>query len=585
MKKLKYFLFILLLCPVCIILSACAEQSPHLVIELKGAKNNSITMNYGDNSGLSNFVVKYGKNENDYVDVTNSCTITIQDPNNETITFDEYKQKVESDSLEIGTWVLEFEYETLTENFNVNILKLDNKNLYSLKLESVLNTQENKLYYGTNRSGVDVFVSINNLSTNLVEERNISGIYKLKETTEYRFDLFPTEDIVESVVFEELLPGTYYMCALITDDVYNDKFSNFTKVEVEKSKIEVDHSNLNLSWSFKTFGPFQDVTFEQMNTNNNPINFSDVNIVMCSDGDSTNNGNNYVGNKKTSELIDNNFEIYGTFVSQTPNATYNSSANTQTISLKFVPNKYYSAFFEESDYFNTTITINKCSVAVPIAKSECCSGQHEYSPNKEHCLSIYAQYPDVYTITTNGTCDYKNKYSYNDYCFKEVGEHFVNYEIKYKNNYEWARNSNQPSNYYCNVSQENQTVKFTLNISKSSILFHNLNISYTQQLSSKNTVDLTLVCDLDQSVLDGEYVWEVLPEGTIVNNTYTTAFGTINNTEGFENQTTNKTLTITTVSEFAQSYNTLTIAIKVSASETSKWNGFEKTFLITLIRN
>lgn len=584
MKKIKYFLFILLLCPFCIAFSACSEQSTNLIVELKGSKNNSISMTYGNNAGLSGFVVKYGKSSSDCTDVTNVCTITVYDPGYNVFTFDEYKQKVESDSLEIGTWTLDFEYESLKTSFEVNILKLKNKNNYNLKIESPLNNEINHYNYGTKNTGINVTVSINNLSSNLVENNNISGIYMLRTTEDYVFDLQPSNEIVESVVFDELLPGTYYLCALITDDVYEDKFSNFTKVVVDKSKIEVDYTNINISWSFKTFGPYENVTFEQMNNNTNPINFSNLNIIMCSDGDETNN-TNASEIKITNEIIDDDFEKYGTFIAKNSNETFNASSNAQAISLKFVPNQTYSDVFEESDYFDTTIKINKCSIAVPFAKSECCSGGHDYSPNKDHCISIYAQYPDIYTISTNGTCNYTDKYSFNDYCFNDAGECYVNYEIKYKTNYEWARNNNQQNNYSCNVSQENKTAKFTLNIAKSSILNYNLTVSYSQQLTDDNSVDLKLVCDLNDEFLDSEYVWEVLPQETIVNSTYTTASGTLNNTEGFETQSTHKTLTISSISDFAESYNSLTVAIKISGTETDKWKSFEKTFLITLIRN
>ena len=95
-----------------------------------------------------------------------------------------------------------------------------------------------------------------------------------------------------------------------------------------------------------------------------------------------------------------------------------------------------------------------------------------------------------------------------------------------------------------------------------------------------------MLCNLQdgQTYLDGTYTWEVFDAGSIVNGTIALASGTIEAYSEQPNNTKFKTLTLTDVLSQASDYGYVTIAIKISANATNKWNSFEKTIILTITK-
>ena len=586
------FLFFCLLISACFTMSACKESTIGLYVVLSGASDNKISRTYGNNKGLADFTVIYGYDIESGEDVTNLCEINVYSPNDTSFTFDEYKQKVAVNTLDIGNWTIVIEYNEIETYFTVQILKLTNNNVYSLKLNCLVdgyNQTQNIIPYGTKESGCNITVIKNNLSTDIIPEENIGQIKKLKSDTIYSEKLQPSAQNTENFDFSNLATGTYYICTIINDELYEDKFTNFSKLEVVKSKIVVDSSNLKFSWAYSSTGPFENAKFSEIMENNSTLSYSGGSLILCSDNIADNNdlSNNQ---KLTKEEVVYNYFNYGNFVAENDNINYNYSAEKYDVSVKFVPNETYSSLFEESDYFTAELNILKGTVSLPTAKTECCDTTHTFSPFKTHTMQIYAQYPELYKVETNGNEEYINKYAFNNYSLKNAGTLYVKYELKYKLNYDWRYEYSRQDNINLSLDNQNKIAEFSMLISKASLEDYNFSIKSLDnsnlKFSSDNTVSLMLTHPTDnQEYLENNFTWEVLPEGTEINGTTSLATGTISEQKDHLNDTSYKTLYLTNILSYASDYDALTFAIKVTFTESNNWLAGEKIFLISIFKN
>ena len=315
-KKICTFIIFCLIVPFCLLLGGCNNQNiADLQISLVNNEGASIEREFGDVQGLDQFVVTVFFANGEQLDVTQDCQLIVNSPSEEEMTFAQYQGKIASGTLEAGYWYVEVSYEGFNAIFSVHILKPKNENSYTLKIASQLDGQEafeNNITYGTKYDGIQLVVTSND---NIINSSYVSNLYILNDNVQYTADLKPNLDIVTICnTLEDLLPNTYYACVLVSDDKYADKFSDFVELTVQKCKIEIDSSSLELNWSFNVNTPYENVTYSQMISSQSSIEFVGGQIVVCSDHNDNNNNDMYSYDKKTKEEISTYFATYGDFV-------------------------------------------------------------------------------------------------------------------------------------------------------------------------------------------------------------------------------------------------------------------------------
>lgn len=590
MKK-RYFIFLLLLIfPFSLILSACNEQVVvnDISITINGEIIDTyVEKYYGDNSGLYNFTITAYFSDETSQNITNTCTISVTNPNDEVITYNDYLRLAYSSELSCGYWTLEFKYEEYSKYYMFNILEPLNTNNYYFDILCDIDnvTEKNTFPYGTKFSGLDADVYENGILMNESDVQTIT-IYILKNDVTYVEGLVPSlENITYVTNTEELIPGAYYICAKIKKVGYSETFSGFSKINVTKAKIFVDASELEYEWSFGLNSKTNNVTFSDMQEDENNFISNGGKLIICSDYDDTNNENHDNYNKITAEKISYFFDEYGKFEIIDKSLTFNASDEYQDVTLKFVPTgEENCSLYEESDAFVAKIKIAKCTVSLPEVTTSCCNGNHTFAPNKTHSLRVYAPYTDLYTITTDAKIFVDNDYRV--YSSNDIKNILVNYQLKYTQNYEWTTASSSANGFNFNLDYENGFLSIELEIEKGDLNNYNLAISFTDgndiTLDTNNKINLKLT-DLvnGQAFLDGEYTWEILPIG--INDNYVClATGEITDYELKPGNSLFKTLTITEILASAKDYENITFAIIIRAEESDRWLSYEKTFLLSV---
>ena len=592
MKK-RYFIFLLLLVfPFSFIFSACKEQV--VIIDISIILDNNfidsyVEKYYGDNAGLYDFTIKAYYSDYSSKDITHTCTISVTDPDDNKVEYDDYLQLAYSNELRCGRWTLELYYEEYSTSYIFNILEPINTNIYNFDIFCTFNKdlEKNTFPYGTKFSGLDTDIYENGILMNPADIQSTS-IYILKQDCSYTDDLVPSfENVTYLNNIENLTPGTYYFCASIKKDGYSETFSSFLKINIIKAKFFIDSSDLLFEWSFGLTGKTSNISFSEMQEDTNNFIDDGCKLIVCSDYDDTNNEQygNYNYDKVTTEKIVWYYKEYGKFEINDPTLTYNANDEYQNIALKFVPiGEENCSLYETSDVFVAKIKINKCTIALPEVEITCCNYNHIYAPNKTHSLRIYAPYTDLYNITTESTIVIDNDYRI--YSTEDVKNIVVNYKLKYTQNYEWTTSSSSTNGVYFNLNSNTGLLTIELEIEKGDLNDYNLAISYTDgsgtTLGVDNKINLKLT-DLvnGQEFLDGEYTWEILPIG--INDNYVClATGEINDYELKPGNSLFKTLTITEILESTKKYDNITFAITIRSEESDRWLRFEKTFLLSI---
>lgn len=592
MKKhyFKYFLFLLIV-PLAFLTTACDKTK---VIDITLTSNDvvlgtEIQKYYGDNTGLYDFEI-FAMYKDKEVNITNKCELTILSPSEEEITYNEYLQKAYSSSLDVGDWGIIISFENFTKSYHINILEPLNTNIYTMQITADFcdYTNENEMPYGTKQSGLNISYFENDAPfTN--NQAQYSQIYMLKSNIDYNSNLVPTDNNIEIIYnFDELLPGTYYLTTKIKKNGYSEKFTNFTEFTVVKSKVYISNvDNLVFNWTFSTSSSTQDVKFSEIINNTNQIlQISGGQLIFNNDYDDTNNDNYYMDKKTDEYVYEALFEYYGSFVAIDDSITYNASSDYQTIMLKYIPNAQNLQYYAESNPFEAKLLINQGKVAFPDIECDCCTGQHTYAPEKSHKLRIYAPYTSIYTVQSENDKYIDNEYiTYSTTTTKSI---VVKYTIKNIQNYNWGVSYSSPNGYSCSLNYALGELVITLTVRKGNLDDYNLfiNPSNNSNLLDNDKIDLMITDNVSgKSLTECNFVWEVLPIGSTVNNAISLSYGDLTNTTDKESNSIYKTLTITDILDFAKEYPTITIAIKITCAETENWNAYETTLLITLMQN
>ena len=591
-SKIK-FIILLLIIPFAIVLSACNETT---AVGIDLMLNNEVIFDtiekeYGDTTGLYGFSVKLNYNDGNSLDITNQCIINVTTPNGDDIDYNTYLTKVYSSSLESGYWTLTFTYKEYEKELLINVLEPANTNIYSIDFNCNYNTDfsQNELPYGTKLSGVSISFYENYELINVANIQN-QGLYVLKDSLAYTDNLKPTESIVERLYeIEYYEPGDYYITANIKKTGFRACFSEFVKVTITKAKIFVDTTNLELEWAFTMNELYSDVTLEQIQESQNGLSIYGGNLILCSDYDDTNNDNYFNYDKTTLETFSPFFTQYGKFETVNPNLKLNASSEIQTIKMKFVPigeNNTY--FFSESDEFDAKISIKKCKVTIPDIESECCNGEHSFTPNKNHSLKILATHSNIYTISAN-TENILIDNDYRTYYADSNPNIILSIALKYPSNYEWNTNISQGNGYNIYIDTTDNTINVSLFVEKGNLNDYPISIVPIvtgAKLDENNSIDLKLTdLLLNQEFLDGEYTWTILPSGYEINNSISLATGELNDIPNAKNNSLVKTLTITDILSHAKDNKNITIAIKITAPESENWLSYEKVFLVTIMQH
>lgn len=592
MKKhyFKYFL-LLLIVPFMFLTTACDKTK---VVDIVIKSNNveletEIERYYGDNTGLYDFEI-FAIYKDQTVDISNKCEFTIISPSEQEITYNEYLQKAYSSNLDIGNWVFAVSFENFTKSFYINILEPLNTNIYTMQITADFcdYTDENEMPYGTKQNGLSISYFENDVPF-INNQSQYSQMYMLKSNINYDSNLTPNDNNVEIVSnFDELLPGSYYFTTKIKKVGYSEKFTNFTEFTVVKSKVFIlDVDNLIFDWTFSSTSSNQDVKFSEIMGNTNQfLQISGGQLVFNNDFDDTNNDNYYM-NKKTDEYVfDSLFEYYGTFVAIDDSVTFNASTDYQTIMLKYVPNAQNLQYYTESDPFEAKLLINQGKVSVPDIECDCCTDQHTYAPDMTHELQIYAPFTNLYTIQSDNDKYIDNEYI--TYSTSTTNSIVIKFTIKNLQNYNWNISYFSPSGYSSALNYASGELVVTLAVRKGNLDNYNITIkpSNNSNLLVDDKIDLMITDNVSGKCLtESNFVWEVLPIGSTVNNAISLSYGELTDTTSKENNSIYKTLTISDILDFAKEYETITVAIKITCAETENWNAYETTLLVTLRQN
>lgn len=588
MKTKKILIVLLCLAFTSLLFAGCGENIIMLIessiVNVQGGYTERV---YGNTEGLCNFVVYAIYRNNDTEEITNECSKNVISPSGAEISFEEYEQKVNNGTLDIGTWTVVFTYMDYFDEYTILITKPENPKEYAIELNCVVDgysCEINKIPYGTKNSGIEIKSYCNE---QVLDNSYLINTYILSQDVSYTEGLVPSIDILDRFSSPETLnPGIYYLTALFSDEEYANKFAKFTQIEVVKAQTYVDSSELKLTWSFTSSSPYENVTFEQMYSS---IQYDGLKLVLCSDGILENNNDYSSYEKTTEEIILNNLFLYGDFELCQEENSFNASNEYQDLTLKFVPNAQTEQYFFASEPFNAKIMIKKATVNIPLVKCTCCDSNHVFSPKTNHSLEIYSPYTELYTINTNGKSNFQDAYNFNEYYSDQTGTLKVTFNLKYKNNYLFNYyTANGGSNYSCILDISNTILEISLNVQKGDLSNYAFSITTTngQELKlDNNSIDLKLTNLIDgQQYLDNSFSWEVLPIGSIANNTISLATGIITDYAENSDDTKLKTLTITDIAGSASEYNYVTVAIKISCSASTNWNAYEKTILLTIAK-
>jgi len=416
-KKISSFIFAFcLILPCLFVLSACGGDKKLNFIEVSLADNQYKTnviedREFGDTTGLDNLKIKakYSDDSEQDIDLADvQVTVSyFQNGAQAAVdkTFAQYKQMCQNSNLSAGSWTLTFSYDGKQCEVNVYVSKTNDRNEYTLKISSKVDTSlaENHIGYGTKFEGINSVVSSDN---NTIPDSLIENVYILCEraqTNEIGYDVssltqeeiaqLPTPNdlgasqIYEASTFavlESVKPGKYLIFAEIKEqDNYFKTYTNYQTLVVEKTKIEAAAENLVLDFTFDQ-STSESVSFDQILNNSNLKINGKLSILFNSDFD---NQNNDLSNddKLTSEVLlehvfensqwnydlsgehDDRIAIYGTLAEVTPKSysfddADGTETNILTIKVKFVPQgdqNWAKALYEESNEFEIKIILRK----------------------------------------------------------------------------------------------------------------------------------------------------------------------------------------------------------------------------------
>lgn len=441
---LTYLLAMLLIIPAFLMLSACSKKTFGYIDAKFSNQSSSISCHYGNNAGLDSFEITAHFSD-DSTEILSLQNVSVQiefcernSLNHIGLELSSYLEKIESNTLDVGTYTINFTYKGSTVSLIAEVNAVANTLDYKLDLTTSVNsmggktiTDNNVIFYGTKESAINLTVKTND---EIVSNSQIDGLYILRKEVDgsegnleyYNVKnnmpdnlLTPQEYAEKGMLYNlsddtydhlsEITPGEYLICAKIkeTNNFYAT-YSSFQKIEILKAPFTIINEELT-SANYDTYGGLQytwafnvaksvskNVTFNDMLANeennyyhtNDYFSSSEFSLILNAGQETTEkiiilnnlvNGEGYEDN--LSKLL-----TYGNFVAvpfdnQTELQVYNAQQNGEqlTAKVKFVPNEEYQNLYEESEPFLIKLTVNKGLYLIP--RPTVSTNKYEYSSN------------------------------------------------------------------------------------------------------------------------------------------------------------------------------------------------------------
>ena len=438
-----YLLAMFLLIPTFLMLSACSKKTFGYIDAKFSNQSSSIACHYGNNAGLDSFEITAHFSD-DSTEILSLQDVSVQIEfcernsfNHIELELSSYLEKIESNTLDVGTYTINFTYKGSTVSLIAEVNAVANTLNYKLDLTTSVKsmggktiTDNNVIFYGTKESAINLTVKTND---EIVSNSQIDGLYILRKEVDgsegnleyYNVKnnmpdnlLTPQEYAEKGMLYNlsddtydhlsEITPGEYLICAKIkeTNNFYAT-YSSFQKIEILKAPFTIINEELT-SANYDTYGGLQytwafnvaksvskNVTFNDMLANeennyyhtNDYFSSSEFSLILNAGQETTEkiitlnnlvNGEGYEDN--LSKLL-----TYGNFVAVPDNQTelqvYNAQQNGEqlTAKVKFVPNKEYQNLYEESEPFLIKLTVNKGLYLIP--RPTVSTNKYEYSSN------------------------------------------------------------------------------------------------------------------------------------------------------------------------------------------------------------
>lgn len=394
-------------------------------------QSSSIACHYGDNAGLDSFEITAHFSD-DSTEILSLQNVTVKIEfceghysNPIEIELSSYLEKIESNTLDVGTYTIDFTYMGSTVSLTAEVYAVANTLDYELDLTTNVNSMggktiedNNVIFYGTKTSAVDLTVMTDN---KFVSNSQIDGLYILMKKVDGYDDMierynvkdkmpdqllspqeYEQNNLLSAISFEddsnnlsEITPGQYLICAKIKEtNNFFATYSSFQKIEILKAPFTIENENLT-SENYDTYNGLQytwafdvekrvskDVTFNDMlaNEENNYYHTNDYFSsgefsLMLKAGQQTAQEQISLNNLVSGEEYENNLSKllkYGKFVAvpfegETALRGYNAQQNGEQLKakVKFVPNEEYQNLYEESEPFLIKLTVNKGSYLIP----------------------------------------------------------------------------------------------------------------------------------------------------------------------------------------------------------------------------
>ncbi len=429
---LTYLLAIILMIPAFLMLSACGEKKfSDLDVKFSSNQSSSIACHYGDNTGLDSFDITaiFSDDSTETLSLQN-VSVKIEfceghSSNPIELELSSYLEKIESNTLDVGTYTINFTYMGSTVSLTAEVYAVANTLDYELDLTTNVTSMggktiedNNVIFYGTKTSAVDLTVMTDN---KFVSNSQIDGLYILMKKVDGYDDwiecynvkdkmpdqlLSPQEyeqnNLLSAISFEDdsnnlsdITPGQYLICAKIKEtNNFFATYSSFQKIEILKAPFTIENENLT-SENYDTYNGLQytwafdvekrvskDVTFNDMlaNEENNYYHTNDYfssgefSLILKA-GQQTAQEQISLNNLVSGEEYENNLSKllkYGNFVAvpfegETALRGYNAQQNGEQLKakVKFVPTGDYQKLYDESEPFTIKLTVNKGSYNIP----------------------------------------------------------------------------------------------------------------------------------------------------------------------------------------------------------------------------
>ncbi len=441
---LTYLLAMLLIIPAFLMLSACGKKTFGYLDAKFSNQSSSISCHYGNNAGLDSFEITAHFSD-DSTEILSLQNVSVQiefcernSVNHIELELSSYLEKIESNTLDVGTYTINFTYKGSTVSLIAEVNAVANTLDYKLDLTTSVNsmggktiTDNNVIFYGTKESAINLTVKTND---EIVPNSQIDGLYILMKEVDgsegvldyYNVKnnmpdnlLTPQKYAEKNMLYNlsddtydrlsEITPGEYLICAKIkeTNNFYAS-YSSFQKIEILKAPFTIVNEKLT-SDNYDTYGGLQytwafnvaksvskDVTFNDMLANeendyyhtNDYFSSGEFSLKLKAGQETAEeiitldnlvNGDGYGDN--LSKLLK-----YGNFVAvpfdnQTELQVYNAQQNGEqlTAKVKFVPNEDYQNLYEESESFLIKLTVNRGLYLIP--RPTVSTNKYECSPD------------------------------------------------------------------------------------------------------------------------------------------------------------------------------------------------------------